>query len=83
MATFGYVPAMRVAELLGLCVQSIYRLGNEGKLKKARIGRAWYISLDSLEAYLRSSGSDAFHPLIGVVQKMRNEGRRAEAEKTA
>ena len=79
MGTFGYVPAMKVAELLGLHIASVYRLGKVGKLKIARIGRAWYISLDSVEAYLKAAGPEAFQPLIAQVQKMRNEGRRSGA----
>lgn len=79
MAQHGYASAMSVARLLGITPSSVYRLGDRGKLRVARVGRAWYVNLDSLEAYLRGTDGRGFEPLLAEVQKLRERAAQEPA----
>ena len=53
MHRLGYATVAEVAEVLLIGVVNIYGKVKEGQLRASRIGRATYVALDSLDAYLQ------------------------------
>ncbi|MEX0931445.1 MAG: helix-turn-helix domain-containing protein [Candidatus Paceibacterota bacterium] len=49
-----FVSSKRAAEIAGYATDYIGQLCRSGKLETTRLGRSWYVSVDSLESYQRS-----------------------------
>lgn len=77
MKLLGFLPAGEVADILGVHVSQVYRAAQRGKLRAARIGRAWYVTFDSLLAYLRASEPPAPSALIAQVERLQREAKRS------
>lgn len=50
-----FASAKYVAELLQVSTKHVYRLGERGELKRARVGALWRYDLDSVKAMLQGS----------------------------
>jgi excisionase family DNA binding protein len=64
----GFLTAREVSELLGLHIASVYRMAKAGHVVYQRIGRSWYIDLDSLSKWLRRAGPE--HAPIALLAKL-------------
>lgn len=76
MLARGYATAMDVAGLLGINVTSVYRMADRGTLTTLRVGRAWYVELDSLTKYIRNAGPGRTDiQLLAQVEVLKKKGR--------
>ena len=49
----SYVPSRQAARKVGLCADYITRMCREGSVEGRLVDRRWYVSEDSLDAFLR------------------------------
>jgi len=51
----GWHPASAVARALGIHVSTVYRAAADGKISGRRVGRSWYVRLDTVAAYYQDA----------------------------
>jgi excisionase family DNA binding protein len=79
MARFGYATVEAVAKILGVEVCSVYRYVRSGRIRGAKVGAGIYVSLDSLDEYLRSSDPPAPPEILAAARRLRIDSRKATA----
>jgi excisionase family DNA binding protein len=71
MHRLGYATVEEVATVLMINVVNVYRHAKMGHLRASKIGHATYISLDSLDKFLRDSDPPAPIEVIASARRLR------------